>query len=294
MKNGTHHHHPAGPAGPATADGQAAEMPRGHARRKNKKDEIVRLAMADPFMSVDEIAVKVGTTPRYVRTILSEAGLSLLALRRRYARQMEERLGLDVRVARGGQGLARALRETGSRLETSGLRVAQVRDPEIAVWLDVDPETPLLEVSRVRTVDGRPFYVNQVVTRRELTVHELVPAEDTPLREALGFHVAGEASLAERTLDVIPASKYLAQSLHVEPGTPVLRSGNVIRVGSQRVAVEFNYFDATRVRLVLEGVPDYALRIVERFSDEPAAREANGSPGASSAARDGSDEVGSP
>lgn len=244
-----------------STDGRAGRATR---RRGRKKDQVIRFAQTDPFMSVDEIAAQVGTTPRYVRTILSEAGLSLLALRRSYARQMERRLGLDIRVARGGTGLVNALAAAGKRLETVRIRVTQVSDPELAEWLGVPPTAPLLEVSRVRVVNGRPLYVNQVVTSRDLTVSELVLTDERPLRETLGLGEPGAVVFDERTLDVVPATAYMAESLEVAVGAPILRSGNVIRVGTERVAIEFNYFDAARVRLVLEGVPDYSLRIVER------------------------------
>ncbi|GEM_PF-571524 len=248
-----------GPAGETTTESDDRPV-----RRDRKKDFVVRLAQADPFMSVDEIAARARTTSRYVRTVLSEAGLSLQQLRRRYARQMERRLALDVRVPGGGQGLFHALAEAGNKMETRCLRVAQCREPELAEWLGVAPSTTLLEISRVRVVNGRPFYVNQIVTSRHLTVNEAILNTEGPLRETLGLGGQGGFDLAERTLDVVAATAYLAESLEVEAGAPLLRSGNVLMVSGERVAIEFNYFDAARVRLVLEGVPDYGLRLVER------------------------------
>ncbi|MGM0472227.1 MAG: hypothetical protein ACQEQI_08105 [Bacillota bacterium] len=56
----------------------------------NKKEKVVCLAKYDPFLKVEELATKVGTTPHYVRTVLSEAELSLTKLRREYAKKMEE------------------------------------------------------------------------------------------------------------------------------------------------------------------------------------------------------------
>ncbi|SKA10316.1 hypothetical protein [Selenihalanaerobacter shriftii] len=56
----------------------------------NKKEKVVYLAKNDPFLKVEELAEKVETTPHYVRTVLSEARLSLTKLRERYARKMEK------------------------------------------------------------------------------------------------------------------------------------------------------------------------------------------------------------
>ncbi len=57
---------------------------------ETKKEYIVRLAKEDPFLKIEEISKLAKTTPRYVRTILSEANLSLMNLREEYARKMEK------------------------------------------------------------------------------------------------------------------------------------------------------------------------------------------------------------
>ncbi|SDC88253.1 hypothetical protein SAMN04488698_1385 [Candidatus Frackibacter sp. WG12] len=56
----------------------------------NKKEKVVYWAKSDPFLKVEELAEKVETTPHYVRTVLSEAKLSLTKLRKKYARKMEK------------------------------------------------------------------------------------------------------------------------------------------------------------------------------------------------------------
>lgn len=75
--------------------GMKNKMWRGRSRSKHlahetKKDYIIRLAQDDPFLKIEEIAVMANTTTRYVRTILSEANLSLMDLREEYARKMEK------------------------------------------------------------------------------------------------------------------------------------------------------------------------------------------------------------
>src|SRR6056297_505519 len=57
-----------------------------------KKEQIINFAQNDPFLKISDIAEHVQTTPRYVRTILSEANISLMKLREKYARNMEKRL----------------------------------------------------------------------------------------------------------------------------------------------------------------------------------------------------------
>src|SRR6056297_2555665 len=57
-----------------------------------KKEQIINFAQSDPFLKITDIAENVQTTPRYVRTILSEANISLMKLREKYAKNMEKRL----------------------------------------------------------------------------------------------------------------------------------------------------------------------------------------------------------
>src|SRR5690554_4660504 len=56
---------------------------------KTKKEIIIESASRDPFLKVEELAETADTTSRYVRTILSEADLSLMKLRKEYARKIE-------------------------------------------------------------------------------------------------------------------------------------------------------------------------------------------------------------
>lgn len=59
---------------------------------KTKKDIIIHEAKKDPFKSIDEIALMADTTARYVRTILSEAEVSLTKMRKNYAKLLEKRI----------------------------------------------------------------------------------------------------------------------------------------------------------------------------------------------------------
>lgn len=229
-----------------------------------KKEQILHLAQKDPFLRVEEIAARAETTPRYVRTILSEAKLSLTALRRRYARTMEQRLGINVTVDRSGRGLADALSLAGNQVGVRSLQVEQVVMPSLAEALQIDPGEPLLKVSRVRLVNNRPFFVNEVVTHKSLTVNEDAVSSEKPLRQLLGLEAPGETEFVDRSLEVERATPYVAAALGIPVGEPVIKSGNVILTRGERVGMEFNYFDAYRVRFVLAGVSEYTLKIVEK------------------------------
>lgn len=246
---------------------------------ESKKARVLRLAQTDPFLSVDEIARKVGTTSRYVRTSLSEAGVTLTELRRRFARDLRKRLGTSAsgREEDGAFGIEAApISVTNAHEdeheETRCVRVAQIVDGAAASLLRTNPQTPLLEISRLRVRNGQPLYVNQLVTNQYLTVSEQMLADDGPLHKLLDRMTGGATHpmLDRRTVEIVPATEYLAESLSVTPGHPLLRSGTLITAGSDDtpLAVEFSYFDAMRVRLELETASRRALRVIERSNDD--------------------------
>lgn len=241
----------------------------------SKKERVLRLAQTDPFLSVDEIANMVGTTSRYVRTSLSEAGLTLTELRRRFAEDMRKRLkeaGAE-RTRRGttpDSGNTKAAVEGGARERTYYMRVGQLVDAQAASLLGTEPDTPLLQVSRLRLLDGQPLYINVLVTTEQLTVNEQLLTGDGPMYNLLDQVLAGKARpmVDRRTVDIVPASKSFAESLGVKLGHPLLRSGTLITTspGNEPIAIEFNYFDAMSVRLELETASRRAMRVIERES----------------------------
>lgn len=244
-------------------------------REGSKKARVIKLAKTDPFLSVDEIARMVGTTSRYVRTSLSEAGIILTDLRRRFADEMRQRLA---EVMRHDQVVPAAVandKDAGHAEpipeQTRCIRVAQLVDAEAAALLREQPDAPLLEISRLRLVNGQPLYVNQLVTTGRLTLNEQLMTQDGPMYKLLDQVIAGAAKpmLDRCTVDIVPANSFFAELLRVKPGHPLLRSGTSITTvaDNKPIAVELNYFDALRVRLELETAPQRALRVIERYRD---------------------------
>lgn len=231
---------------------------------ETKKDLILALARRDPFLKIDEIAREASTTARYVRTILSEAKLSLMELRKQYARTMQRRLGVDVVVPDPSRGLTQALTSSGRHVGVNQLGVVRTMNSEVARTLGVSPDTPLLMLTRLRLVDDQPFFVNQIVTNQGLTVDADVMESEQPLRKALGLEIPGRTRFVDRSIEVVPADESLAQSLGLEPGEPLLKSGNLILTDGEPVGIEYNYFSAYRVRFVLTSDVDYSLQVIEK------------------------------
>lgn len=242
---------------------------------ESKKARVLKLVQRDPFLSVDEIADLVGTTSRYVRTSLSEAGLTLTGLRRRYAEDMKQRLNNasgdrgdehypgDSPVDspehspgdsdRSGTGGPR-VNDAADHIDCVSLRVAQTIDPEAAALLGTDAQTPLLEISRIHVQNGEPLCIHQLVTTQPLTAGERLLAADVPLHSCLGRMMKTSRAFSEkRIVDIVPATEFMAECFGLTAGHPILRSGTVITVGQRPVAVEFKYFDGMRVRFELDS-----------------------------------------
>lgn len=56
------------------------------------KEKVIRLAKINPFYTNKEIAQKANTTVSYVRTILSEEGISLKEMRKQRYQKLYQRL----------------------------------------------------------------------------------------------------------------------------------------------------------------------------------------------------------
>ncbi|NLA58169.1 MAG: UTRA domain-containing protein [Firmicutes bacterium] len=233
---------------------------------RTKKDQILNIARQDPFLKVEEIAAKVETTPRYVRTILSEAKVSLMQLRRSYARRMEERLGIDTGGEGRGHGGASVAVSSRTGRDVNEIRVRKVKQPQWAKRLKVPDDEPLLMVTRVQDVAGEPVFISQVVTTGDLSLSEESLHQGSPLRELLGLMQPEVTEFRERSLEVEPADPDTAAHLGIPRGEPVLRSGRLIVTRGQPVGLEFNIFPAYAVRLVL-GEGDDELQVVDKTVD---------------------------
>ncbi len=231
---------------------------------ETKKEQILHLAQKDPFLKIEEIAASAETTPRYVRTILSEAKISLMHLRRAYARNMERRLGIDVTLEKSTDRVAEVLVNAGNIVGANQFSVLKFSNPKIAKILGAPEGEPLLKVSRCRVVNGRPFFLTEVVTHLNLLVGDAMADTERPLRQSLGLEIPGKTRFLDRSVEVEPADEYAAAVLGLKMGHPVFRLGNIIETEGRKVGVEYNVVDAYRLKLVFPGEADYRLQLVEK------------------------------
>ncbi|HEX6972266.1 MAG TPA: hypothetical protein VF234_08605 [Limnochordia bacterium] len=225
---------------------------------ETKKHQIVALARRDPFLRIGEIAERAGTTPRYVRTILSEAGVSLMALRRYYARAMERRLD-DRRPP---------VQWPPAEWPAGPISVAHSREARWAAVFGTDPAEPLIGVSRVRYHMGRPALVERLLTAEAVQLPPSASARE-PLRTLL--RDAGDASPSEWSLEIVPAEPPWAEVLGLESGAPLACWIALIGGGRKPQAVEAYLVGAYALRWVWPGGPSPQARWVVKAESMGAA-----------------------
>lgn len=138
-----------------------------------KKEQIINFAQNDPFLKISDIAEYVQTTPRYVRTILSEANISLMKLREKYARSMEKRL----QVQEEPTDLQHAVRfrPIMGGLKAGELQIQQLLDEEYEELQKINKDEKLWCISQICYSAEKPFCLKEVITYfpEDLTIEKV-------------------------------------------------------------------------------------------------------------------------
>lgn len=136
-----------------------------------KKEQIINFAQSDPFLKISDIAEHVQTTPRYVRTILSEANISLMKLREKYARNMEKRLKSD----EDNELQAKvSLKEEYSynQLQVSNIQTEPADESDFGDINKIKENDKLIKIYQIKSVDENPYIVHQLITYFEEDINK--------------------------------------------------------------------------------------------------------------------------
>lgn len=158
------------------------------------KEQVIRLAQEDPFLTVENLAQKATTTSRYVRTILSEAGLSLNQMRKEYARRLER--NLDGEQGKEGTVFQEELRIT----KVSGAKIS----PPVREWLKLE----LFRASALQKLGSLVSYV-ELITPEAL----LLETSFTSVRELLPAKSLAELEIGTQKAEIVLPSKGLQNLL---------------------------------------------------------------------------------
>lgn len=196
------------------------------------KEQIIALARQDPFLTVDELACQVGTTAPYVRTVLSEADLSLNRLRKDYARQLELRLGKATS------------REFVVQQQLQVLQVSPQEAMNFPLWNGEE----LFQVGVVQNMGQYPGY-SQLITALPLTIR----ADYGSLRDLLPISQS-ELVVKEQRVEVVVGPHELTEALDLPTGSQVLKLSTYLHTHGEPVAVEIHWLPLEG--LVLEFSPE--------------------------------------
>lgn len=235
--------------------------------QETKKSLVVDQARRDPFLTVEEIAASVGTTPRYVRTVLSEARLSLAQLRKAYARQME-------RVAPQGSHGRRAdwtplslydsLEIEGIVAIPGEIAVRKGEDPVAAAYLGLEPHSPLLLAARCLHVDGKPLLYNTVATVRDFSLRPDPGTPAQPLSHLLGLNDEERPRTSVR-IESVEGERIPSDVREALTPSAVLVVRQGLGTQERRIGLESFWIDGTRLRFTLGA--DGQLRLEWKTDD---------------------------
>ncbi|HHX01750.1 MAG TPA: hypothetical protein GX739_03645 [Firmicutes bacterium] len=187
------------------------------------KARVIQVVQNDPFLSIEEIAAEVRTTPRYVRTILSEANISLMQLRKQYAKHMEHQL-------------YRTRRQVLVQEIDPQIRLVKIKDAAIAEHLGQDPDTDLLRISKLQHLHNNPCFC-QLTTYLEIEVG--VEDFSGPLRQILASAKAvDQIQLKQSWVEVVANQPSLSKLLLNSEDQPLLKLSYLLTDHNLPIAVE--------------------------------------------------------
>jgi len=202
------------------------------------KAKVIQLVQKDPFLSIEEIASQVETTPRYVRTILSEANLSLLQLRKQCARAME-------------QQLKREIVPTAAQEYDPQLKLVKVIDPVAAELLDQDPDAELMKISRMQRLERIPIFCELITyLDLELRLDDL----SGPLRQILtSAKGINNLQLQRSWVEVAVNQGGLSKLLTAREDQPLLKLTYLLTDGVVPIGIETQWLPTEGILLRSEG-----------------------------------------
>ncbi|HHU92431.1 MAG TPA: GntR family transcriptional regulator [Halanaerobiaceae bacterium] len=136
-----------------------------------KKEQIINFAQSDPFLKISDIAEYVQTTPRYVRTILSEANISLMKLREKYARNMEKRLKMDEQFELQAKVSLREEYNYNS-IQCSDIFIEKADENQFPEISRFRADDELVKVYQIQSVDEKPYCIHELITYMDKDINK--------------------------------------------------------------------------------------------------------------------------
>jgi hypothetical protein len=215
---------------------------------KTKKEKIIEFTRRDPFLKINDLAERANTTPRYVRTILSEANLSLMKLRKDYVRRIENRDKLSDRllfnyllnVPFGG--------ENSISLESELL----FNNPQDFNILKGNISKDYVYQSYLHKISGESWCINTVVTDKCISKVNNEDVAHKDMNDFLcNFLEKDGIILSNIQLEIELSNGKVADLLEISQLSPLFRVEQTVKYQSQVVILMLAYFNSEKISLSL-------------------------------------------
>ncbi|MTI61528.1 MAG: hypothetical protein FH762_16365 [Firmicutes bacterium] len=214
---------------------------------KTKKEIIVENAHKDPFLKIEDLAKMAKTTSRYVRTILSESDISLMKLRKDYARKVEN-MNIAVKDKLFFYHLTRFPYQNkvksiltdklylNNSADLSELGVNIKEDYNYYSFLHIIKDTPwsacTLFMKKGKIIDGEILH----------SFNDLVDSLCYEVKES-------GIKISDLMIDIEIANGQIADSINITPLVPIYRVKQTLGSSDSVYAVMLAYFDTRQVSL---------------------------------------------
>lgn len=219
-----------------------------------KKEQIINFAQNDPFLKISDIAEYVQTTPRYVRTILSEANISLMKLREKYARSMEKRLQVNDEP---DELTSIRFKSVDGNWEFHALEIETVLDEEFDDLQRIAKEEKLWRIQQVGHSRNKPACVKELITffPEDLNNEKLETLET--VYELFGRKGINRLQFRDHIVKFDTPDEKIRKSLGLKKTDLVMCISRYILLNKIPIGMENSYFKLDKVQMSFPG--DYVM-----------------------------------
>lgn len=216
---------------------------------KTKKEKILENARRDPFLKIEDLARIASTTPCYVRTILSEANISLMKLRKDYARRMENR---DTNICE--KILLNYLIKTPFNNEDQSVKQKGFvfNNPADFELLSGDIQNDYFFQTYLHKFKESPWCLSTVILKE----NQIEIPEDNLLTSQIFSILCDDLkkmdmSLSNIDIEIELATNQVAELLNMSPLTPIFRVRQSLKTDTGTIALMLLYFNYKKTTLSL-------------------------------------------
>lgn len=216
-----------------------------------KKEQIINFAQSDPFLKISDIAENVQTTPRYVRTILSEANISLMKLREKYARNMEKRLKSNREVQLQAK-VSLKNNYSFNQLKVGKIKVEKIKNED--KYLDIkkiNENDELIKIYQLKFIDENPYILHKLITYMEKDINGQRIKNLNSIYDLLGRKGINRLQFMDNVISVILPDKNLSKYFDKEDN--LIKIERKVLLNKISIGIEKMYLQSKYIEILFPG-----------------------------------------